>query len=495
MNYSKIIKNIKNLSKHKNIVMCHGVYDFIHLGHIEHFKEAKQKGDILVVSITNNKFVGKGLDRPFFSINERIKVLSAIKYIDYIIISNSKDAIKNINLIRPKVYCKGPDYKIFANDTNGMIKKEVNAVKRIGGEFYTTKGKQYSSSKMINSMLKNKDQIKFIKGLNISSRYVRNEFENIKKKNILVIGEGIIDKYTFAEVLGKSGKDPIMNYNIVSSRSYCGGAISIAANLSNFCKVDTYISIGNNKKNFNIVKKSLNKCNKNTFFKKNKSSTPIKNRFVDNISNQKFFGIYEIDQKNYSADDKNKIIQYLKNIKKYDLIIAPDFGNNFLFKEVCDILKKKTDYISFTTQINSTSFGFNSLGKFKNSFSIFLNEKELRHELKDRSTDIKKLMKLISKKNNTKHIVVTRGKLGSIWYEKKYNKFYFCPAFANNIIDKTGSGDTLYAISSLLIRFTKNIKFSLYAGSMASVDNLSDYGNKKILEKNNFIKSIIYSKV
>ena len=104
-------------------------------------------------------------------------------------------------------------------------------------------------------------------------------------------------------------------------------------------------------------------------------------------------------------------------------------------------------------------------------------------------------MKIISKKNNTKHIVVTRGKLGSIWYEKKYNKFYFCPAFANNIIDKTGSGDTLYAISSLLIRFTKNIKFSLYAGSMASVDNLSDYGNKKILEKNNFIKSIIYSKV
>ena len=104
-------------------------------------RKLNKKGDILVVSITNNKFVGKGLDRPFFSINERIKVLSAIKYIDYIIISNSKDAIKNINLIRPKVYCKGPDYKIFANDTNGMIKKEVNAVKRIGGEFYTTKRK------------------------------------------------------------------------------------------------------------------------------------------------------------------------------------------------------------------------------------------------------------------------------------------------------------------------------------------------------------------
>ena len=495
MNLLKITRKIKNLSKHKDIVMCHGVYDFIHLGHIEHFKQAKLKGDILVVSITDDKFVEKGQDRPFFRINERIKVLSAIKYIDYVVISKSKDAVDNINLIKPKIYCKGPDYKILANDTNGMLKKEVNAIKRIGGEFYITKGRQYSSSKMINSLSKNKDQIKFVKGLNISPRYVRNEFENIKKKNILVIGEGIIDKYTFAEVLGKSGKDPIMNYNIVSSKSYCGGAISIAANLSNFCKVDTYISVGDEKKNFNMIKKSLSKCNKNIFFKKNKSSTPIKNRFVDNISNQKFFGIYEIDQKNYSADDKNKIINYLRSIKKYDLIIAPDFGNNFLFKEVCDILKKKTNHLSFTTQINSTSLGFSSLNKFKNSFSIFLNEKELRHEFKDRSTDIKKLMKLISKKNNTKHIIVTRGKLGSIWYEKKYNKFYYCPAFARDIIDKTGSGDTLYAISSLLIRFTKNIKFSLYAGSMASVNNLSDYGNKRILEKNNLLKSIIYSKV
>ena len=68
--------------------MCHGVYDFIHLGHIEHFKQAKLKGDILVVSITDDKLVEKGQDRPFFRINERIKVLSAIKYIAKYLVLN-----------------------------------------------------------------------------------------------------------------------------------------------------------------------------------------------------------------------------------------------------------------------------------------------------------------------------------------------------------------------------------------------------------------------
>ena len=54
---SKII-NIKNFTSirkkiiHKKIVMCHGVFDLLHLGHILHFEEAKKMGDILIVSVT-----------------------------------------------------------------------------------------------------------------------------------------------------------------------------------------------------------------------------------------------------------------------------------------------------------------------------------------------------------------------------------------------------------------------------------------------------------
>ena len=45
--------------KNKKIVLCHGVFDLVHLGHIKHFKSAKSYGDYLVVSITVDKFIKK----------------------------------------------------------------------------------------------------------------------------------------------------------------------------------------------------------------------------------------------------------------------------------------------------------------------------------------------------------------------------------------------------------------------------------------------------
>ena len=59
----------KSIINKKKIVLCHGVFDVLHIGHLKHFKEAKEYGDILIVSITPNKFVNKGPGRPIF--NER----------------------------------------------------------------------------------------------------------------------------------------------------------------------------------------------------------------------------------------------------------------------------------------------------------------------------------------------------------------------------------------------------------------------------------------
>ena len=48
-----LTKKIENLKKKgKKIVLCHGSFDLVHPGHIEHLSEAKMLGDILIVSIT-----------------------------------------------------------------------------------------------------------------------------------------------------------------------------------------------------------------------------------------------------------------------------------------------------------------------------------------------------------------------------------------------------------------------------------------------------------
>ena len=71
---SKIVKieNLKSLInkiklKNKKIVHCHGVFDVVHIGHLKHFEEAKKRGDKLIVTVTSDKFVNKGLEDQYLN--------------------------------------------------------------------------------------------------------------------------------------------------------------------------------------------------------------------------------------------------------------------------------------------------------------------------------------------------------------------------------------------------------------------------------------------
>ena len=45
----------------KRVVHCHGVFDLLHIGHVRHFEQARQLGDVLVVTLTPDRFVNKGV--------------------------------------------------------------------------------------------------------------------------------------------------------------------------------------------------------------------------------------------------------------------------------------------------------------------------------------------------------------------------------------------------------------------------------------------------
>ena len=103
----QLTKKIKlEKKKNKKIVHCHGVFDLVHVGHIKHFQEAKRIGDFLVVSITSDKFVNKGLGRPIFNENLRAEVLSSIKYIDAVCINHYATSEKLISLSVCKIGMK-----------------------------------------------------------------------------------------------------------------------------------------------------------------------------------------------------------------------------------------------------------------------------------------------------------------------------------------------------------------------------------------------------
>ena len=60
----KISELKKKIKKNKKITLCHGVFDVVHPGHLRHLIYAKSKSDILVVSITSDKFIDKVIYRP-----------------------------------------------------------------------------------------------------------------------------------------------------------------------------------------------------------------------------------------------------------------------------------------------------------------------------------------------------------------------------------------------------------------------------------------------
>ena len=62
---------VKERLKKKKIVLCHGVFDLLHVGHIKHFESAKKVGDFLIVSLTSDQFVNKGPGRPIFNTDVR----------------------------------------------------------------------------------------------------------------------------------------------------------------------------------------------------------------------------------------------------------------------------------------------------------------------------------------------------------------------------------------------------------------------------------------
>ena len=103
MNNKKIIKIIDLVTKlskfNKKIGLCHGVFDLLHLGHINHFNEAKRNCDILIVSVTQDKYVSKGPGRPVFNQKQRMEALSNLVSVDFVVLSEEQSAVEIINNI------------------------------------------------------------------------------------------------------------------------------------------------------------------------------------------------------------------------------------------------------------------------------------------------------------------------------------------------------------------------------------------------------------
>lgn len=125
---SKIIYDFEQLhvikkeldKKKQKIVLTSGCFDILHVGHLEHLREAKKEGDVLLVCLSNDEQIKKlkGKERPINNYEDRINLFKSIPYVDYIILYSEENIAteetlgKCMKIVKPYVWTKGDDYTI-----------------------------------------------------------------------------------------------------------------------------------------------------------------------------------------------------------------------------------------------------------------------------------------------------------------------------------------------------------------------------------------------
>jgi rfaE bifunctional protein kinase chain/domain/rfaE bifunctional protein nucleotidyltransferase chain/domain len=486
-----LLEIIAELRKNKKkIVLCHGVFDLVHYGHILHFQSAKKIGDVLIVSITKDKFIKKGIGRPVFNETQRLDYLNEIKIIDYIYLCESESAEHSIKLIKPDFYVKGPDYKNNLQDRTKKILLEKKLVKKFGGNTIYTADKKFSSSTIINEynlINHTPGQNKFIQYIKkkYSYDYIREEILAFKKINVMVVGELIFDNYIFGDIIGKSGKEPHLVFQEVNNEFYVGGAGAVSRHLSSFVnRVDLVANFGGE---FDLKKVLKNSFDKNIYpyFLRNEENenSIIKKRFVDRNSNYKMFGSYILPGKANPNFFKKLISKIKKRINYNDILIVCDYGHNLIDTVSAKFISDLKKFTTLNAQLNSSNIGYHGLNKYNYADVVVINESELRQELRDNRSDLNILSQFLINKNKIKNLVVTQGKQGSTLFRKNF-KPISCPAFSNYAVDKVGAGDAMLSIISLAMSKKLDLDISLFLGSIAASINVKTLGNKTSVDFN-----------
>ncbi len=98
----------------RKVVFTNGCFDLLHSGHVHLFREAKRLGDVLIVGVNDDASVRriKGPRRPVFTLKERLEILEAIQFIDYLVSFSQETPKEIISFLLPDVLAKGGDWRL-----------------------------------------------------------------------------------------------------------------------------------------------------------------------------------------------------------------------------------------------------------------------------------------------------------------------------------------------------------------------------------------------
>lgn len=480
----------------RTVVQAHGTFDLLHLGHVRHLEAARKLGDVLIVTVTADRFVNKGPGRPVFNAELRAEMLATLEYVDWVAINDAADAVSAIERIRPSVYIKGQDYQNPDGDITGKITVERNAVEAHGGRIHFTDEVMFSSTELIN------------RHLNIFEPHVREHLETLRQNGglnelcdliesvadyrVLLVGDAIIDEYQYVLPMHKTPKENMIATRYQDRELFAGGVFAAANHVASFCKqVDVLTCLGDFDSHEDLVRQSLKPNVGLKTFTRPGAPTTLKRRFVDPSYMRKLFEVYFMNDESLPPDVQVEVDRAIAEMASdYDVVIATDFGHGLIAASSIDELTKNSRFLAVNTQSNSANLGYNLITKYRRADYICIDAPEARLAVSDRVSNVGDIARRLTESHiDCSKIIVTQGKHGCVTFENG-GIVHTIPAFAKNVIDTVGAGDAFLAVTAPLVASGAPMDRVGFIGNVVGALKVEIVGHRRSIEKVSLIKGI-----
>ena len=485
--YSRKIKTVEELAKiigkrprPKTVIMCHGTFDIVHPGHLRHLMYAKEKGDILIASVTADAHITKASFRPYVPQELRAANLAALEMVDYVIIDRDPTPIQNILFLQPDYFAKG--YEYCAEGIPPKTQEEIEALNSYGGEMVFTPGDiVYSSSALLEMhapRISIEKLLVLMESEGIDFTDLRKVLQSFAGLRVHVFGDTIVDGYSYCSLLGGVAKSPTFSVKHERTDLFPGGAAVVARHLSSAGARVSFSTVLGEDSLKDFVLKQMEETHIDCLPLIDRTRpTTLKERFV--ADGYKLLQVDRVDNRPIS----DKILYALGNDlcnSTADVMIFSDFRHGIFNRDTIGYLKNQIPLGALKVADSQVSNRWGNILDFTDFDLITPNEREARFALGDQDSVVRPLAMELFRRARCKNLILKLGERGLIAYRSPGpmpREFFTVDSFVEHLVDPLGAGDALLAYASLTLAASKNVVMASILGSVAAAVACERQGN------------------
>ena len=465
----------------RKVIMCHGVFDVVHPGHLRHLLYAKGKADILVASLTADVHIGKGHYRPHVPQDLRAVNLAAFEMVDYVIIDRNPTPLENISFLQPDFFAKGYEYS--ATGLPPKTQEEVDVLKSYGGEMIFTPGDiVYSSSRLIDlapPAIRHEKLLTFMDSERLTFAALRAALDKLGKTRVHVVGDTIVDSYTQTAMIGGQTKTPTISVLYERRDDYIGGAAVVAEHLrAAGAEVVFSTVLGDDAlKDFVLDGLKQRGVDCRAIIDKTRPTTH-KNAIV--AGGYRLLKIDTLDNRSISDDISAKLADAIRTVTS-DAVVFSDFRHGIFNRRTIPLLVDAIPKRAFKVADSQVASRWGNITEFKNFDLITPNEREARFALGDQDSGIRPLASTLYDAAQCKTLILKLGERGVLTCKssdhESLDSFIVIDSFVDRVVDAVGAGDALLAYATLAKMATGSDAVATIIGSIAAACECEFDGN------------------